>query len=94
MGHENAPEKREAGDEHGPPRPALAPAKRAERNREACRRSGEVLECLPNHVKILVRRCVGLTEVKLRSEGCAERAEGVYGGECTDGEHPEAGFSH
>lgn len=92
--HENAPEERKASDEHGPPRPALAPAQRPERYREACRRSREVLERLPHHVKVLVRRRVGLTKVKLRGEGCAECAEAMYGGKRTNGEHSEAGLSH
>ena len=92
--HENAPKEREARDQHGPPRPALAPAERPERNCEACRRSREVLERLPHHVKVLVRCRASLTEVEPCSERCAECAEAMYGGERTDGEHSQAGLSH
>ena len=66
----------------------------AAEEREACGRGREVLECLPHHVKVLVRRRVGLPEVESRGEGCAEHAEAVHDGERTDGEVSEAGLGH
>ena len=60
----------------------------------ARQRGCKVFERLPHYVKVLVRRRIGLTEVKLRGEGCAEHAEAVHDGERTDGEVSEAGLGH